>query len=94
MRLTLYLAVLNALGVQNGHNHNVDFPRGSAMSFSSGNAPVYTVNPTFNLKLEAAVPLTIASDSSRLADYVDFQETCFMQSFTLLALSGQLSTDD
>lgn len=49
-----------------------------------GNAPVYTVNPTFNLNLEASVPFTIASDSSRLADYVDFMakasQASFMQS--------------
>ena len=61
-----------------------------------GNAPVYTVNPTFNLNLEASVPLTIASDSSRLADYVDFMakasQASFMQSLTLSALSGQSST--
>jgi hypothetical protein len=56
----------------------------------------YTVNPTFNLNLEASVPLTIASDSSRLADYVDFtaktSQASFMQSLTLSALSGQSST--
>lgn len=70
--------------------------RESAMSLSGGNAPAYTLNPTFNLNLEASVPLTIASDSSRLADYVDFQarasQASFMQSLTLSALSGQSST--
>lgn len=70
--------------------------RDSAMSLTSGNAPAYTLNPTFNLNLEASVPLTIASDSSRLADYVDFtakaSQASFMQSLTLSALSGQSST--
>ena len=70
--------------------------RDSAMSLTSGNAPAYTVNPTFNLNLEASVPLTIASDSSRLSDYVDFtakaSQASFMQSLTLSALSGQSST--
>ncbi|WP_236127655.1 hypothetical protein [Cedecea colo] len=70
--------------------------RESAMSLSSGNAPAYNLNPTFNLNLEASVPLTIASDSSRLADYVDFQakssQASFMQSLTLSTLSGQSST--
>ncbi|MDW3089720.1 hypothetical protein [Citrobacter freundii] len=66
------------------------------MSLSSGNAPVYTVNPTFNLNLEASVPLTIASDSSRLSDYIDFQarasQASFAQSLTLQMSSGQSST--
>jgi len=75
---------------------NGDSLRGSAMSLSSGNAPAYSLNPTFNLNLEASVPLTIASDSSRLADYVDFtakaSQASFMQSLTLSTLSGQSST--
>ncbi|WP_373632453.1 hypothetical protein [Klebsiella variicola] len=70
--------------------------RDSAMSLTSGNAPAYTLNPTFNLNLEASVPLTIASDSSRLSDYVDFtakaSQASFIQSLTLSALSGQSST--
>ncbi|RDT33142.1 hypothetical protein [Citrobacter freundii] len=86
----------NAGTAANQYSLNGDSLRGSAMSLSSGNAPVYTVNPTFNLNLEASVPLTIASDSSRLADYVDFQarasQASFMQSLTLSALSGQSST--
>lgn len=86
----------NAGTAANQYSLNGDSLRGSAMSLSSGNAPVYTVNPTFNLNLEASVPLTIASDSSRLSDYIDFQarasQASFMQSLTLSALSGQSST--
>ncbi|MDL4575880.1 hypothetical protein [Citrobacter freundii] len=86
----------NAGTAANQYSVNGDSLRGSAMSLSSGNAPVYTVNPTFNLNLEASVPLTIASDSSRLSDYIDFQarasQASFMQSLTLSALSGQSST--
>ncbi|HKM95803.1 MAG TPA: hypothetical protein VJY99_03690 [Buttiauxella sp.] len=86
----------NAGTAANQYSVNGDSLRGSAMSLSSGNAPVYTVNPTFNLNLEASVPLTIASDSSRLADYVDFtakaSQASFMQSLTLSTLSGQSST--
>lgn len=86
----------NAGTAANQYSVNGDSLRDSAMSLSSGNAPVYTVNPTFNLNLEASVPLTIASDSSRLADYVDFQaktsQASFMQSLTLSTLSGQSST--
>ncbi|EPS4612317.1 hypothetical protein ACVEWT_000370 [Klebsiella michiganensis] len=86
----------NAGTAVNQYSVNGDSLRGSAMSLGSGNAPVYTVNPTFNLNLEASVPLTIASDSSRLADYVDFQaktsQASFMQSLTLSTLSGQSST--
>lgn len=80
----------------NQYSLSGDSLRDSAMSLTSGNAPAYTVNPTFNLNLEASVPLTIASDSSRLADYVDFtakaSQASFMQSLTLSALSGQSST--
>lgn len=86
----------NAGTAANQYSVNGDSLRGSAMSLGSGNAPVYTMNPTFNLNLEASVPLTIASDSSRLADYVDFQaktsQASFMQSLTLSTLSGQSST--
>lgn len=97
-------AIMDWLGVGSGnagtaanqYSLNGDSLRGSAMSLSSGNTPVYTVNPTFNLNLEASVPLTIASDSSRLSDYIDFQarasQASFMQSLTLSALSGQSST--
>ncbi|HFZ1934811.1 hypothetical protein I5N09_19575 [Serratia marcescens] len=70
--------------------------RDSAMSLSSGNAPAYNLNPTFNLTVEPTVPLTIQSDTSRLADYVDFQakasQASFMQSLTLQMSSGQSST--
>lgn len=86
----------NAGTAANQYSLNGDSLRGSAMSLSSGNAPVYTVNPTFNLNLEASVPLTIASDSSRLSDYIDFQarasQASFAQSLTLQMSSGQSST--
>lgn len=86
----------NAGTAANQYSVNGDSLRGSAMSLSSGNAPAYNLNPTFNLNLEASVPLTIASDSSRLADYVDFtakaSQASFMQSLTLSTLSGQSST--
>lgn len=86
----------NTGSAANQYSVNGDSLRGSAMSLSSGNAPAYSLNPTFNLNLEASVPLTIASDSSRLADYVDFQaktsQASFMQSLTLSTLSGQSST--
>ncbi|HII2624136.1 TPA: hypothetical protein ACYZ89_001060 [Escherichia coli] len=97
-------AIMDWLGVGGGdagtaanqYSLSGDSLRDSAMSLTSGNAPAYTVNPTFNLNLEASVPLTIASDSSRLADYVDFtakaSQASFMQSLTLSALSGQSST--
>lgn len=97
-------AIMDWLGVGGGdagtaanqYSLSGDSLRDSAMSLTSGNAPAYTVNPTFNLNLEASVPLTIASDSCRLADYVDFtakaSQASFMQSLTLSALSGQSST--
>ncbi|EPH5056363.1 hypothetical protein ACS2AK_000771 [Escherichia coli] len=97
-------AIMDWLGVGGGdagtaanqYSLSGDSLRDSAMSLTSGNAPAYTVNPTFNLNLGASVPLTIASDSSRLADYVDFtakaSQASFMQSLTLSALSGQSST--
>lgn len=70
--------------------------RDSAMSLTSGNAPAYNLAPVFNLNLEASVPLTIASDSSRLSDYIDFQarasQASFAQSLTLQMSSGQSST--
>lgn len=96
-------AIMDWLGVGGGNTGSAvnqyslsgDSLRDSAMSLGGG-APAYTVNPTFNLNLEASVPLTIASDSSRLADYVDFtakaSQASFMQSLTLSALSGQSST--
>ncbi|EKK5925846.1 cell envelope integrity protein TolA [Enterobacter hormaechei] len=72
--------------------------RDSAISSltSTNSAPSYNLAPVFNLNLEASVPLTIASDSSRLSDYIDFQarasQASFAQSLTLSALSGQSST--
>ena len=96
-------AIMDWLGVGGGNTGSAanqyslsgDSLRDSAMSLGGG-TPAYTVNPTFNLNLEASVPLTIASDSSRLADYVDFtakaSQASFMQSLTLSALSGQSST--
>ncbi|WP_152043634.1 hypothetical protein [Enterobacter hormaechei] len=72
--------------------------RDSAISSltSTDSAPSYNLAPVFNLNLEASVPLTIASDSSRLSDYIDFQarasQASFAQSLTLSALSGQSST--
>ncbi|HHA1932847.1 TPA: hypothetical protein ACOEP6_001250 [Enterobacter ludwigii] len=69
--------------------------RDSAMSLSSGNAPAYNLNPTFNLTVAPTVPLTIQSDTGRLADYVDFQarasQASFAQSLTLSMSSGQSS---
>ena len=72
--------------------------RDSAISSltSTNSAQAYNLAPVFNLNLEASVPLTIASDSSRLSDYIDFQarasQASFTQSLTLSALSGQSST--
>jgi hypothetical protein len=85
----------NAGTAANQYSLSGDSLRDSAMSLGGG-APAYTVNPTFNLNLEASVPLTIASDSSRLADYVDFtakaSQAAFTQSLTLAVSSGQSST--
>ena len=73
-----------------------DSLRDSAMSLSSGNAPAYTLNPTFNLTVAPEVPLTIQSDTSNLAQYVDFtaraSQASFEQSLTLAISSGQSST--
>ncbi|HID4129765.1 TPA: hypothetical protein ACXE8V_000035 [Pluralibacter gergoviae] len=56
-------------------------------------APVYNVQPTFNLTVAPEVPISIQSDTSRLADYVDFQARAsaasFEQSLTLAISSGQ-----
>lgn len=79
-----------------GYGLNGEVLRDSAMSLSSSNEPAYTLNPIFNLTVEPTVPLTIQSDTSRLADYVDFQakasQASFMQSLTLQVSSGQSST--
>ena len=72
--------------------------RDSAISSltSTNSAPSYNLAPVFNLNLEASVPISIASDSSRLSDYIDFQarasQAHFTRSLTLSALSGQSST--
>ncbi|WIO42448.1 cell envelope integrity protein TolA [Klebsiella electrica] len=80
----------------NQYNLAGDSLRDSAMSLSSGNAPSYNLNPTFNLTVAPSVPLTIQSDTGRLADYVDFQarasQASFAQSLTLQMSSGQSST--
>lgn len=86
----------NAGTAANQYSLNGDSLRGSAMSLTSGNAPAYNLAPVFNLTVAPQVPLTIQSDASRLADYVDFlaraSQASFMQSLTLSALSGQSST--
>ncbi len=82
----------------NGDSLQAGALRDSATSSltSTNSAPSYNLSPVFNLNLEASVPLTIASDSSRLSDYIDFQarasQASFTQSLTLSALSGQSST--
>ncbi|QJQ15194.1 hypothetical protein [Enterobacter hormaechei] len=79
----------------NQYNLAGDSLRDSAMSLSSGNAPAYNLNPTFNLTVAPSVPLTIQSDTGRLADYVDFRarasQASFAQSLTLSMSSGQSS---
>lgn len=86
----------NAGTAANQYSLSGDSLRDSAMSLSSGNAPAYTLNPTFNLTVAPEVPLTIASDSSRLSDYIDFtaraSQASFTQSLTLAVNSGQSST--
>lgn len=85
----------NAGTAANQYSLSGDSLRDSAMSLTSGNAPAYNLAPVFNLTVAPQVPLTIQSDASRLADYVDFQarasQASFMQSLTLSALSGQSS---
>ncbi|HAV1895838.1 TPA: hypothetical protein ACHFNR_004640 [Enterobacter hormaechei] len=80
----------------NEYNLAGDSLRDSAMSLNSGNPPAYNLNPTFNLTVAPSVPLTIQSDTGRLADYVDFQarasQASFAQSLTLQMSSGQSST--
>ncbi|HDR2735345.1 TPA: cell envelope integrity protein TolA [Enterobacter ludwigii] len=79
-----------------GYGLNGEALRDSAMSLNSGNAPAYSLAPVFNLNLEASVPISIASDTSRLSDYIDFQarasQASFTQSLTLQMSSGQSST--
>lgn len=79
-----------------GYDLNGEALRNSAMSLNSANVPAYNLSPIFNLTVEPTVPLTIQSDTSRLADYVDFQarasQASFTQSLTLQMSSGQSST--
>ncbi|HDT1603432.1 TPA: hypothetical protein QHT00_002532 [Enterobacter sichuanensis] len=79
-----------------GYGLNGEVLRNSAMSLNSANVPAYNLSPIFNLTVEPTVPLTIQSDTSRLADYVDFQarasQASFTQSLTLQMSSGQSST--
>ena len=67
----------------------------SSLSSTNG-ASSYNFAPVINSNLEASVPLTITSDSSRLSDYIDFQarasQASFTQSLTLQMSSGQSST--
>ncbi|VAP31385.1 hypothetical protein [Klebsiella quasipneumoniae] len=67
--------------------------RDGAMAMPSTPALSYQVNPTFNLTLAAEVPLTIQSDTGRLADYIDFNARAsaasFERSLTLQMSSGQ-----
>ncbi|HDT3057843.1 TPA: hypothetical protein QHM39_002128 [Enterobacter hormaechei subsp. steigerwaltii] len=97
-------AIMDWLGVGNQqagtaasqYSLNGDSLRSSAMSLGGGNAPAYTLNPTFNLTVAPSVPLTIQSDTGRLADYIDFNAKAsaasFEQSLTLAISSGQSST--
>ncbi|HDS2210091.1 TPA: hypothetical protein QIC36_002532 [Klebsiella aerogenes] len=97
-------AIMDWLGVGGGnvgtaanqYSLSGDSLRDSAMSLSSGNAPAYTLNPTFNLQVNPEVGLTLQSDVSRLSDYIDFNAKAsaasFEQSLTLAISSGQSST--
>ncbi|SWC86156.1 hypothetical protein [Klebsiella pneumoniae] len=72
--------------------------RDSAISSlsSTNSAPSYNLAPVFNLTVAPEVPLTIQSDTGRLADYIDFNAKAsaasFEQSLTLAISSGQSST--
>ncbi|MBW3339423.1 hypothetical protein [Klebsiella pneumoniae] len=63
------------------------------MGTSSTPAMSYQVNPVFNLTVAPEVPLTIQSDTGRLADYIDFNARAsaasFERSLTLQMSSGQ-----
>ncbi|HHO0374303.1 TPA: hypothetical protein ACRR6V_002310 [Enterobacter hormaechei] len=97
-------AIMDFLGVGGGnagtaasqYSLNGDSLRSGAMSLSSGNAPAYTLNPTFNLQVNPEVGLTLQSDVSRLSDFIDFNAKAsaasFEQSLTLAISSGQSST--
>ncbi|MBY5147235.1 hypothetical protein [Enterobacter hormaechei] len=97
-------AIMDWLGVGGGnvgtaasqYSLSGDSLRSSAMSLNGGNAPAYTLNPTFNLQVNPEVGLTLQSDVSRLSDYIDFNAKAsaasFEQSLTLAISSGQSST--
>lgn len=82
----------------NQYNFAGDSLRDSALSSltSSVNMPSFNLAPVFNLTVAPEVPLTIQTDTSNLANYVDFtakaSQASFMQSLTLSALSGQSFT--
>lgn len=80
----------------NQYSLNGDSLRSGVMSLNSGNAPAYNLSPVFNLTVAPEVPLTIQSDTSNLAQYVDFtaraSQASFEQSLTLAISSGQSST--
>lgn len=86
----------NAGTAANQYSLSGDSLRDSAMSLGGGNAPAYTLNPTFNLQVNPEVGLTLQSDVSRLSDYIDFNAKAsaasFEQSLTLAISSGQSST--
>ncbi|HBX0010051.1 MULTISPECIES: hypothetical protein [Klebsiella pneumoniae complex] len=67
--------------------------RDGAMALPSTPALSYQVNPVFNLTVAPEVPLTIQSDTGRLADYIDFNARAsaasFERSLTLQMSSGQ-----
>ncbi|HBW7449839.1 TPA: hypothetical protein MFD55_003288 [Klebsiella pneumoniae] len=70
--------------------------RDGAQALPSTPAMSYQVNPVFNLTVAPEVPLTIQSDTGRLADYIDFNARAsaasFERSLTLQINSGQSST--
>lgn len=67
--------------------------RDGATALPSTPALSYQVNPVFNLTVAPEVPLTIQSDTGRLADYIDFNARAsaasFERSLTLQMSSGQ-----
>lgn len=85
----------NAGTAANQYSLSGDSLRDSAMSLGGG-APAYNLAPVFNLTVAPSVPLTIQSDTGRLADYINFNAKAsaasFEQSLTLAVSSGQSST--
>lgn len=67
--------------------------RDGAQALPSTPALSYQVNPVFHLTVAPEVPLTIQSDTGRLADYIDFNARAsaasFERSLTLQMSSGQ-----